>query len=354
MTDVPFAQRFVANLVIRERQAGEEELETVQWQMPDAVYRLFQREARRQKTDLNALLRDIICTALTERADAIRAQSTPLDADARLSDSDAAEPLSLAVLTRPPLSLDEARQVTAQNLIDHGWESRGVQRSRLAHKALALWPDRADAYVLLASTAKEPEEARRLYEQGLAAGERALGPEAFVSKRGHFWVWLESRPYMRARHGLAVTLWALGERQPAIDHLWAMLELNPNDNQGMRELLASWLLVVGDDAGVARLLALYPKEGGAVWAYTRALQAFRQKGMSTRATNLLRKALAVNSHVPAYLLGRKPLPRRLPAFVTHGDTSEAIAYAVDALEAWRTNSGALTWLTLVAYRPRGL
>jgi tetratricopeptide (TPR) repeat protein len=354
MTDVPFAPRIVANLVIRERLPGEEALETVQWQMPDAVFRLFQREARRQKTDLNSLLRDIVCTALTEQAEAVRARNAELDQESRLSSSDAAEPLSIVVLSPPPLSLAEARQTAAEELIDRGWESRGVQRSRLAQKALALWPDGADAYVLLASTAKELEEARHLYEQGLAAGERALGADALQSKRGHFWGWLETRPYMRARHGLAVTLWALGERQTAIDHLWVMLELNPNDNQGMRELLASWLLVIGDDAGVARLLALYPEESSAVWAYTRALQAYRQKGVSTRATALLRKALVVNSHVPAYLLGRKPLPRRLPAFVTHGDASEAASYAVDATEAWRATTGALAWLTLVAYRPRGL
>jgi tetratricopeptide (TPR) repeat protein len=217
-----------------------------------------------------------------------------------------------------------------------------------------LWPDGADAYVLLASTAKDLEEARRLYEQRLAADERALGPEEFARKRGAFWGWLETRPYMGARHGLAVTLWALGEHHAAIDQLWAMLDLNSNDNQGMRDLLASWLLAVGDDAGVARLLALYPAESSAVWAYTRALHAYRQKGLTAQTTNLLRKALVVNSHVPAYLLGRTLVPRRLPDVISHGDASEAISYAAEATEAWQATDGALAWLTLIAYRPRGL
>src|SRR6185312_2026554 len=154
MTDVPFAQRIVATLVIRERQPGEEALETVQWQMPDVVFRLFQREARRQKTDLNSLLRDLICTALTEQAEAVRARTAELDQEAHLSGSDGAEPLSV-VLSRPPLSPAEARQTAAEEIIDRGWDSCGVQRCRLAHKALVLWPDGADAYVLLASTAKE-------------------------------------------------------------------------------------------------------------------------------------------------------------------------------------------------------
>jgi tetratricopeptide (TPR) repeat protein len=299
------------------------------------------------------LLRDIVCTALTEQADALRAQKATGEREARRPATDAAD-MSVVVLTRPPLSLAEARKVSAEEVIDRGWESRGVQRTRLAQKALTLWPDAADAYVLLASTAKDPEEVRRLYEQGMAAGERALGPEEFARKHGAFWGWLETRPYMRARHGLAVTLWALGEHEAAIAHLWAMLELNPNDNQGLRDLLACWLLTVGDDAGVARLLALYPQESSAVWAYTRALHAYRQKGPTAQTTNLLRKALVVNSHVPAYLLGRKPLPRRLPAFISPGEASEAISYAAEATDAWQSQTGAVAWLTLVAYRLRGM
>src|SRR4051812_34167826 len=53
------------------------------------------------------------------------------------------------------------------------------QRIQLAEDALAVCPDCADAYVLLAEHALSRKDARRLYEQGVAAGERALGPEAF-------------------------------------------------------------------------------------------------------------------------------------------------------------------------------
>ena len=70
----------------------------------------------------------------------------------------------------------------------------------------------------------------------------------------------------------------LGERPAAIAHLWALLELNPNDNQGVRDILANWLLTVDDSAGVERLLALYPDDASAQWAYTKALQRFRSEG----------------------------------------------------------------------------
>lgn len=53
------------------------------------------------------------------------------------------------------------------------------RRLRLAKDALAICPDCADAYVLLAENTTSRKEALRLYEQAVTAGERALGPEAY-------------------------------------------------------------------------------------------------------------------------------------------------------------------------------
>src|SRR3546814_12291790 len=78
------------------------------------------------------------------------------------------------------------------------------------------------------------QDALALYRQGVEAGERALGDE-FEGLSGHFWGFLQTRPYMRARAGLAITLWRLGDQQAAIDHYRAMLILNPNDNQRSEE-----------------------------------------------------------------------------------------------------------------------
>lgn len=60
------------SLRFHERLPGEELFDTVQWQMPDSVLRLFRAEARRRKTDLNSLIAEFVCAALTERAEAIK------------------------------------------------------------------------------------------------------------------------------------------------------------------------------------------------------------------------------------------------------------------------------------------
>lgn len=164
------------------------------------------------------------------------------------------------------LPLEQAQDVVYQAL-----EATGKCRQELARKALTISPDCADAYVLLAESTGDLQEAWRLYEQGAQAGERALGAEAFDETAGEFWGLIETRSHMRARHGLAVVLWHLGEHEAAIGHARDMLRLNPDDNQGIHYLLAAWLLTVGGDEDVVALLAQYPEEWSTNWAYTPVL-----------------------------------------------------------------------------------
>jgi hypothetical protein len=58
----------------------------------------------------------------------------------------------------------------------------------LAGQALELSADCADAYLLLAEEAESRAESLELLEQGVAAGERALGPEPFEEDVGYFWI----------------------------------------------------------------------------------------------------------------------------------------------------------------------
>ena len=208
----------------------------------------------------------------------------------------------------------------AQEKMYEAWEASGKRRVKLAREALEISLDCADAYVLLAEeTTRTPEEAREFYEQGVKAGERALGPEAFEEETGEFWGILETRPYMRARAGLAGVLSALGERRQAIDHYRELLRLNPNDNQGNRYLLTHLLLQEVMDEELEELLSQYEEDTSAEWAYTRALWQFRREGASEKAAEALRSAFAHNSFVPLYLMGVKKLPSRPPAYIGRGD-----------------------------------
>jgi tetratricopeptide (TPR) repeat protein len=234
----------------------------------------------------------------------------------------------------------------AQELLYDAWEQPGRRkRVSLARKALALSPDCADAYVLLAEeTAGSPEAARPLYERGVAAGERALGEASFRERVGAFWHLLETRPYMRARAGLAEALWASGERDAALAHFRALLRLNPGDHQGNRYRLLAALLEAERDGEATRLLGEYREEASAAWAYGRLLLAIREGGADRPARRHLERAVRANPFVPAYLLGVQRLPRRPPAYVGMGDDAEAQDYVLSYGQAWLGTPGALDWL----------
>ena len=239
----------------------------------------------------------------------------------------------------------------AQEVMYDAWKqtSRNA-RVALAHKALAISPLCADAYVLLAEEeAKSAAEALAYYRKGVEAGEQALGPKGFKQCAGHFWGFLETRPYMRARAGLAAALDALGEVDAAISHYQDMLRLNPGDNQGIRYVLASCLMKRGDAEALKQLLERYDEDGSAPWLYTRALVAFQGHAAGDKhAEELAKRACRRNQHVPAVLVGAKEPKPSTNGYVTMGGKDEAAHYVREWGFAWLTTPGAVDWLTKVA------
>ncbi len=233
----------------------------------------------------------------------------------------------------------------AQQLIDQAVTiPPGPRRVTLARQALEAWPDCAEAYVLLAENSGSRKESLKLFEQGVAAGERALGPDFFRDNVGHFWGILETRPYMRARLGLAFSLWSAARRNEAVEHLRELLRLNPGDNQGVRYTLAGFLLFLDRDDDLDALLRQFPDEGSATWKYTHALLAFRKHGDTPESRQLLERAKRANQYVPDYLLGRKFPPEERPDYYSPGHESEAIEYLSGFMVCWKDTPGAIHWV----------
>ena len=232
----------------------------------------------------------------------------------------------------------------AQELVYRAFESRGRRRTQLARKALELSGDCADAYVLLAEEAGDAAQALDLYERGVAAGERALGPRAFVENAGQFWGLITTRPYMRARFGMGQCLEDLGRSDEAIAHYRELLRLNPNDNQGVRYHLLTALLTSGliDEAGA--LLKQFADEPTAMWLYGRALWIFRCEGDGPAARESLRRAKGANRHVPKYLTGKQSLPDDDPPSYALRSEDEAVICARALASVWRATPGAAEWL----------
>lgn len=234
----------------------------------------------------------------------------------------------------------------AQDLMYDAWESTDPeQRIALAKQAIEISPLCADAYNLLAEeSAKTLDEAIALYHKAVAAGEAAIGPEDFKEFAGRFWGFHETRPYMRARHGLGEALWAAGDKEGAINNFNEMLELNPGDNQGIRYVLAAKLLDTGRTNELKKLLKTYEDDYSADIQYTRALIAFSEG--ANNANEIAKEALDTNKHVPSILSGKK---KSTPPedYITMGGEDEASGYVEIFGRAWKKTPGAIEWLCKV-------
>lgn len=236
--------------------------------------------------------------------------------------------------------LQQAQELFYQAL-DAG--SRG-KRVKMARQALALCEECADAWLLLAEEEAITRSDREKYvTRALEAAERLLGPKGFEEYRGHFWSFHETRPYMRARQALAEVLAENGKLEEAVAHWEAMLDLNLNDNQGIRMELLRAYLERNEQEKAAALFRRYPDDGSCEMLYGRVILHVA-RGDEKAARKSLSQASKINAHVPQFLLGRRPLPRKLPELITWGGEDEAGAYAVDYWRLWQKTPGALELL----------
>jgi hypothetical protein len=241
-------------------------------------------------------------------------------------------------------SPEQERLRQARELV-HSARAAGdpAERVAIGRGALKIAPGCADAYLLLAGESLDRKEAHRLWEQAVDAAERDLGPDAFEEYACRFWAVHETRPYLRARAGLAQGLWNLGRRDEAIRHAQELIRLDPGDHLGVRHPLGGWLLVQKRDRELGHLLRQFP-EDTAEWAYNRALLAFRHQGDTQVARRRLQRASDRNPDVLDYLQDWNPLPARRPGPHARTAADEAILYAIRALAGWKRTPGAIAWV----------
>ena len=246
-------------------------------------------------------------------------------------------------------SLDDLPERTdkkgmAQDLVYEAYEQPVSKAKKTIKQALELDPNNADAYNYLASVEKDIDKAIKQYEKAIKAGEKTLGKKFFKEEKGYFWGMIETRPFMRAKAGLADCLYAKKEVDKAIEIYEEMLELNPNDNQGIRYLLSTLLLSKNDFSKFQSFIENSEEEDCAVWNYNNALYQFKKSGQSANSDKELLKAYESNEYVIDYMLGLKEMPKEQPQYIGRGDENEAISYVNGAWTIWDKTDEAFDWL----------
>lgn len=237
-------------------------------------------------------------------------------------------------------------QEKAKALLGKALEATSVKRRvQLAEKALELYPDSPEAYLILAEESENEEEARELLKAGIAAGRRELGELYFTKHKGHFWGLYETRPYIRICQSYAESCWFAGNAEEAAEMLEHILELNEDDSTGARYLLTAVYLYSNQLKEAEQIMKDYGAEdAAAAFAYDRIVLEFKQNGITSQLKMLYRVARGVNKHVPDYLLGKKRLPHNLPDYVGMGDSNEAIEYVIMHSRLWASMPDLLKWM----------
>jgi len=239
----------------------------------------------------------------------------------------------------------ESLKDEAQDLAFEAMEAATAAKARsLAKKALAKDPDCVDALVLLAGLDADSAKASiEGLQKAVEAGERSLGAKFFKANKGHFWLILETRPYMRALEHLAGAYRAEGFNKAAIEIYEKMLALNPNDNQGVRDPLLGLYLALGSTDEASKLLEAYKDDSMANFAWGRVLERFLCHDLpgAAAALTIARKQ---NRFVELFLSGQRKFPKSMPGMYSPGSEEEAILCLDNLALAWGNFKPASFWL----------
>lgn len=179
------------------------------------------------------------------------------------------------------------------------------------------------------------------YQRAIDAYKRKFGEKFFEENEGKFWLILETRPFMQCLLDQAQLLWVYGEANRAIDQYKYMLKLNPNDNQGVRDLLFPNLLELNRLDEAKELYFEYVNDATSNWKFNKLLLDIKSNASFDDIKMQYDKCVDSNPYIVPYLLGKKRFPEELPPFYGIGDENEAIFYAVLATDAWESDPKAM-------------
>jgi tetratricopeptide (TPR) repeat protein len=239
----------------------------------------------------------------------------------------------------------------AQNYVYQATEEEDEQEAdRLIFKAFLHDPDCVEAYEYLADVCGSLMAALLLYKNGYTAARKKLGEKYFEENRGHFWGLHETRPFMRCMQKYGQTLYELHQKEAALEIYFDMLSLNPNDNQGVRDLATTICLELNKITEYENLRQQFDEDWTIFHLYNYALYLFLKEGDTEASRQALTKAKQYNKHVVHLMNQRKELPP-LDEMYTLGAKSEAVYYCTIAKPIWQDKLGALNWLVNSYYKP---
>lgn len=184
--------------------------------------------------------------------------------------------------------------------------------------------------------------AKNIYKTTVDLAKSYIPPEFNQGKDHIIWAYLDNRPFLRLLAGYAEFIYATKSISKAIPLYEEILSLNPNDNQGIRYILATTYLKINQPELVVELASHYPEEIGPDLAMGNVLALFKLGNIS-KAKAYLKKNKKYQLHVIKELLKPDhPQPVGLEYdMVQVGGEHEAWFYWRDQGSFWQATPGAI-------------
>jgi len=214
-------------------------------------------------------------------------------------------------------------------------------------EALELDSDCIEAYEFLGNINYFPPISDAFYEKGISIGRKKLGANYFKENKGHFWLLHETRPFMRCMHLHANCLYEMNKIQESIEVFEEMIELNPNDNQGIRDQLLLYLIEVEDKIKFTKYEKKYKSDFMTFSLFNRALFSFINEGETKNSETLLRKAIKQNKYVAKKLISKSDSIFDSDGY-TSGSEEEADYYVNHSKRIWESKPGTRDWLKRIS------
>lgn len=231
----------------------------------------------------------------------------------------------------------------AQDLVFEAYDLPNSQAKKKINEALQLDADCIEAYEFLGTMERTIGGVMKQLEKGIEIGKRLFGGEYLEKNKGYFWGLHETRPYMRCLQIYADCLYDLGRVDKATDILEEIIELNPNDNQGVRNQLLLWLIELDEPKKFRKYADMYTEDAMTFSLFNHALFSFTQEGPTIKTNNLLQKAMKSNRFVVPKILSKKKIEFLGESYQAGGE-SEADYYVYQSKVVWKRLPGAMDWL----------
>ena len=234
------------------------------------------------------------------------------------------------------------------------WHSGNLREAEKIFKELIKkYPEFIDVYHHYALLLKESGMPYKAFEvwQDITQFCLSLLPDNFYFGRDLLtWLSIDNRPFLRVYHALGLEYEGIAETEKSLNIYNNILDMNPNDNQGIRALAMRCYFQLKRPGNVLQIIEKFPDDGMAETIYGEVLVLY-QLDHTIKAEKKLKEAYAFLPLVAEEIAKkqhRRP-KNTYPGSYSFGGADQAYYYWLEQGKYWKSTSGAIDFVKSIVH-----